>query len=97
MSGLPILGDRKLVLPLALCIRRPRSGFDEFAVFAIHIHVQDRGLALSQRRKRQLAREQPGPARVVTVSGGGHFLPLDRPDAVVENPKAFVVPRTADL
>jgi pimeloyl-ACP methyl ester carboxylesterase len=31
-------------------------------------------------------------ARVVTVSGGGHFLPLDRPDAVVENLKAFVVP-----
>lgn len=36
-------------------------------------------------------------ARVVTVSGGGHFLPLDRPDAVVENLKAFVVPRPADL
>jgi pimeloyl-ACP methyl ester carboxylesterase len=34
----------------------------------------------------------PG-ARVVTVSGGGHFLPLDRPDAVVEELKAFVVPR----
>jgi len=31
-------------------------------------------------------------ARVVTVSGGGHFLPLDRPDAVVENLKAFVAP-----
>jgi pimeloyl-ACP methyl ester carboxylesterase len=29
---------------------------------------------------------------VVTVSGGGHFLPFDRPDAVVENLKAFVVP-----
>ena len=36
-------------------------------------------------------------ARVVTVSGGGHFLPLDRPDTVVENLKAFVVPGPADL
>jgi pimeloyl-ACP methyl ester carboxylesterase len=35
-------------------------------------------------------------ARVVTVCGGGHFLPLDRPDAVVENLKAFVVPRPTD-
>jgi len=29
-------------------------------------------------------------ARVVTVPNGGHFLPLDRPDAVIEQIEAFV-------
>ena len=28
-------------------------------------------------------------AQVVTVEQGGHFLPLDRPDAVIEQIKTF--------
>jgi pimeloyl-ACP methyl ester carboxylesterase len=43
-------------------------------------------------REREIDTKLIPAARVVTVSGGGHFLPLDRPDAVVENLKAFVVP-----
>jgi pimeloyl-ACP methyl ester carboxylesterase len=38
--------------------------------------------------RQQTLREIPG-ARLVMVENGGHFLPLDRPDAVVHHIKAF--------
>jgi pimeloyl-ACP methyl ester carboxylesterase len=37
----------------------------------------------------------PG-AKVVAVEGGGHFLPLDRPDAVIENLRSFLAPGAAE-
>jgi pimeloyl-ACP methyl ester carboxylesterase len=38
--------------------------------------------------RQQTLREIPG-ARLVTIQSGGHFLPLDRPDAVVQQISAF--------
>jgi pimeloyl-ACP methyl ester carboxylesterase len=38
--------------------------------------------------RQQTQREIPG-ARLVTVKDGGHFLPLDQPDAVVQQIRAF--------
>ena len=37
----------------------------------------------------------PG-AKAVAVEGGGHFLPLDRPDAVIENLRSFLAPGAAE-
>jgi pimeloyl-ACP methyl ester carboxylesterase len=38
--------------------------------------------------RQETLRDIPG-ARLVTVENGGHFLPLDRPDAVVQHIRAF--------
>jgi pimeloyl-ACP methyl ester carboxylesterase len=38
--------------------------------------------------RQQTLREIPN-ARLVTVENGGHFLPLDQPEAVVQNIRAF--------
>jgi pimeloyl-ACP methyl ester carboxylesterase len=48
---------------------------------------------VSEREK--TARAVPG-ARLVTVENGGHFLPLDRPDAVVHHIRAFAESITPD-
>jgi pimeloyl-ACP methyl ester carboxylesterase len=43
----------------------------------------------SREPERHLTQQQIPGARLVTVEGGGHFLPLDQPDAVVQQIRTF--------
>jgi len=43
----------------------------------------------SRREERQQTLSEIPDARLVTVENGGHFLPLDQPEAVVQNIRAF--------
>jgi pimeloyl-ACP methyl ester carboxylesterase len=46
----------------------------------------------SRRDEREHDRQIVPGAKMATVENGGHFLPLDRPDAVIEHLLAFQVP-----
>jgi pimeloyl-ACP methyl ester carboxylesterase len=66
--------------------RKTREAYHRIRVPVLLVYG-DRDWSREPERKENL-REIPG-ARLVTVQNGGHFLPLDRPEAVVEHIKVF--------
>jgi pimeloyl-ACP methyl ester carboxylesterase len=66
--------------------RRAREAYGRIQVPVLLVYG-DRDWSRETERRANL-RDIPG-ARLVVVSEGGHFLPLDRPEAVVEHIQAF--------